>query len=119
VAGPAAALNALGNEIRWTILEMMSRVDELPFRSIEDSVALARPSLSYHLKVLTEAGLIVRRKAGRELFYSLHEGAVHALADVIVLLAHGPAVHLSSKNPSGRTAVAKNRPAKDLPRLTR
>jgi ArsR family transcriptional regulator len=46
---------------------------------LQESLPLAPNLLSYHLKVLREAGLIVGSRRGRWVDYSLAEGAVERL----------------------------------------
>ncbi|HET9793271.1 MAG TPA: metalloregulator ArsR/SmtB family transcription factor [Thermoanaerobaculia bacterium] len=41
---------------------------------IARSFPVSRPAISRHLRILAEAGLVRRRRAGRRCFYSLHAG---------------------------------------------
>jgi ArsR family transcriptional regulator len=46
-------------------------------------VGLSQPTVSHHLKVLTEAGLLDREQRGRWVYYSLRAGALERVASVL------------------------------------
>lgn len=46
-------------------------------------VNLSQPTVSHHLKVLVEAGILTRSKRGTWSFYAIVPGALDALADVL------------------------------------
>ena len=48
-------------------------------------LALAQPTVSHHLKRLTEAGLLEREQRGRWAYFSLRREALARLADMIEL----------------------------------
>jgi ArsR family transcriptional regulator len=39
---------------------------------VVDYIGLRQPTVSYHLKEMKDAGLLKSRKAGKEVFYSIH-----------------------------------------------
>ena len=45
-------------------------------------LGLSQPTVSHHLKKLTEAGLLDREQRGRWAYFSLNEEALHTLAAV-------------------------------------
>jgi ArsR family transcriptional regulator len=47
-----------------------------------DSLGLAQPTVSHHLKKLTEAGLLERKQRGKWAYFSLRREAVSTLAAV-------------------------------------
>jgi ArsR family transcriptional regulator len=51
----------------------------------EPALALAQPTVSHHLKRLTEAGLLEREQRGRWAYFSLRREALARLADIIKL----------------------------------
>ena len=51
-------------------------------------VGLAQPTVSHHLKVLVDAGLMTRDKRGVWAYYALVPGALDALAQVLAGDAH-------------------------------
>jgi len=50
---------------------------------VTDPVGLSQPTVSHHLKVLTDAGLIVREQRGKWAYYSLVPGALEAIAGAL------------------------------------
>ena len=66
------ALSALASEPRLSIYrQLVKRGPEgyTPSQLI-DSLSIPAPTLSFHLKELTQAGLVVARREGRNLYYS-------------------------------------------------
>ena len=72
-------LEAVADPIRWTVL---SRLSSTPccVCEIQQHVAIAPSLLSYHLKVLREAGLVTATRRGRWIDYALADGAHDRLA---------------------------------------
>lgn len=62
---------ALGDENRWKILVAVAEVGELPCRDLDDLLSVSKATISYHARLLTQAGLITVRKQGRNSFYAL------------------------------------------------
>ena len=52
-----------------------------------DALGLGQPTVSYHLKKLTDAGLLEREQRGKWVFFSLNRAAVEKLATVADLKA--------------------------------
>lgn len=62
--------HALSDETRLRIIDILQG-GEYCVCDLQDSVGAAQSRLSFHLKVLREAGLVSDRKQGRWNFYSL------------------------------------------------
>jgi ArsR family transcriptional regulator len=69
---------ALGDEIRLCLLGLL-RDGERCVCELTGCLALAQPRLSFHLKVLKDAGLITHRREGRWSYYALDEAACREL----------------------------------------
>ncbi len=109
---PVAAtevFKALGDPIRWNIVQQMAQQDELACSVLEDTLPVSKPTISYHTKILTQAGLIEVRKRGRNYFYSLRREVLRSLMDEMWLLAPGP--RLVSSTSDELTAGRTDRPA--------
>lgn len=77
----APGLSALADGTRTTIVRLL--LDE-PTRSatvgrLTAALGLRQPTVSHHLKVLTEAGIVAREPQGREVWYSLPDAVVSRL----------------------------------------
>jgi DNA-binding transcriptional ArsR family regulator len=78
---PTEIFKALGDPVRWSIIAQMAAVDELACVTLEDTVTVSKPTISYHTKILYHAGLISVRKSGRNYYYSLRRDVLHKLLD--------------------------------------
>lgn len=76
-----AALSALAHEHRLTIFRLLVEhgLDGLPAGTIAETVGLPPSSLTFHLQHLTRAGLLVPRRASRQIFYAADFDAMNAL----------------------------------------
>jgi DNA-binding transcriptional ArsR family regulator len=81
---------ALGDPIRWSIVQQMAEVEELACSTLEDTLPISKPTISYHTKILTQAGLITVRKQGRNFFYTLRRDVLRDLMDDVWSLAPEP-----------------------------
>ena len=61
--------NALGDPNRQDILIMLETDGPLNVLQITERLNLARPTISHHLKILLNAGLLTATKKSREVFY--------------------------------------------------
>jgi ArsR family transcriptional regulator len=75
------ALAALAQDIRLAVFRLLVTVgpEGLAASKIAESVSVLPSSLSFHLKELTHAGLIVPRQAGRFLIYAVNFETMNAL----------------------------------------
>lgn len=64
-------MKALSDETRLRIFAMLSQ-GELCACNILEEFNITQPTLSYHMKILSESGLIVARREGVWMKYSLH-----------------------------------------------
>lgn len=60
---------ALGDEQRQRILLSFERGERLNVTQLADASTLSRPTVSHHLKILREAGVLASQKEGKEVFY--------------------------------------------------
>jgi len=65
----ASVFKALGDTTRLKIIEMLS-CGELCACDILECFEITQPTLSYHMKILTECGLVIGRKEGSWMHYS-------------------------------------------------
>jgi DNA-binding transcriptional ArsR family regulator len=65
------AFNAVAEPRRRQILELLAR-GERPVNDVVESLGLAQPRVSKHLRVLKKVGLVSMRGSGRQRLYSLN-----------------------------------------------
>jgi DNA-binding transcriptional ArsR family regulator len=87
---PTEIFKALSDPVRWSIVMQMAAVDELACVTLEDTLTVSKPTISYHTKILYHAGLISVRKSGRNYYYSLRRDVLHTLLDDLWELASTP-----------------------------
>ena len=73
----ALLFKALGDENRLRILKLVSQGEDLCACRILDELDITQPTLSHHMKILKDAGLISARKQGRWMHYSISENAIN------------------------------------------
>jgi DNA-binding transcriptional ArsR family regulator len=72
------AFNAIAEPKRRAILDFLAP-DERPVGEVVDALGLAQPSVSKHLRVLREVGLVRARRDGRRVLYRTNAGAIRPL----------------------------------------
>ncbi len=78
----ARVFKALGDPTRVQLLSIVAAHDggEACVCDLTDPVGLSQPTVSHHLKILVDAGLLTREQRGRWAYYSLVPGALDRLA---------------------------------------
>jgi DNA-binding transcriptional ArsR family regulator len=97
---PTEFFSALSDPIRWSIVAQAAKVDELACITLESTLPVAKPTISYHVKILQNAGLISTRKKGRNYYYSLRRDVIEGLMDDLWELAPTPRPVIESKKGS-------------------
>ena len=98
-AHAAARFHALSDETRIAIVSML-RGGERCVCELMDELEAAQSRLSFHLRVLKDAGLVTDRKQGRWSYYSLVPEALAEVHDLVVELQ--PRVAGTRRLPVGR-----------------
>ena len=107
---PIEIFKALSDPIRWNIIVQMASVDELACVTLEDTLPVSKPTISYHTKILYQAGLISVRKSGRNYFYSLRREVLHELLDDLRELAPAQRSAVRDEDGPAVSGPARNRP---------
>lgn len=77
----ARTLKALGHPVRLKIMHILSRTGgQVCVCDIERQFDLSQPTISHHLRLLREAGLVETEQRGPWVHYSVRPGEVDALA---------------------------------------
>lgn len=74
-ARAAALFHALSDESRLGVVELLLH-GERCVCDLMDELDMAQSRLSWHLKTLSDAGIICGRKEGRWVYYSLNSDAI-------------------------------------------
>lgn len=85
----ARRFKALGDATRLTILDTLAGASgPVCACDLGEGVALEQPTISHHLKVLREAGLVVSERRGTWGFYQLHPDAAAWVRATLAALPH-------------------------------
>ena len=98
---PTEIFKALADPVRWDIVMQMASVDELACMTLEDTLPVSKPTISYHTKILYHAGLITVRKSGRNYYYSLRRDVLGDLLSDLWVLAPDRAARGAPKRAPG------------------
>jgi len=74
---------ALSDETRQKILEMLQQ-REMCVSDIVESFNISQPTVSHHLNILKNVGLVESRKEGKLVFYSINQENVDECCGMIV-----------------------------------
>ena len=82
----ASAFKALGDPVRLRLLSLIAAHEggEACVCDISGAFELTGPTISHHLKVLREAGLVASERRATWIYYRVHPQTVAMLADVLV-----------------------------------
>ncbi len=79
--GADSVFAALANPTRRELLELLLTEGPQPVQHLAAHFTMRRPSVSEHLKVLREAGLVTERKSGRQRYCHLEAGPLMEAAE--------------------------------------
>ncbi len=79
---------ALGDSVRLRLLSMIASASddgEVCVCDLTGPFDLSAPTISYHLKILREAGLVTSDRRGTWVYYSLRRDNLSMLSDMLVV----------------------------------
>jgi ArsR family transcriptional regulator len=78
----ARIFKALGDPTRVKLVSMIAASEdgEACVCNLTEPVGLSQGTVSHHMKVLTDAGLVTREQRGKWAYYRVMDGALNALA---------------------------------------
>ncbi|GII97479.1 ArsR/SmtB family transcription factor [Sinosporangium siamense] len=85
-------LRALAHPVRLGIVRRLAAEPDICACDFTDDFAVSQPTVSAHLKVLREAGLVTTRREGTTVCYSLVPESLTDLAGLLGGLARGLSV---------------------------
>ena len=79
IGSGTSAWMALGDSTRRAIFERLLEQPQA-VHTLANGFPVSRPAVSQHLKVLSDAGLVVARRAGKERIYQVDPNGIAALS---------------------------------------
>lgn len=77
----ALFMKALGDETRIKIFDMLSEEELCACKILED-FKITQPTLSYHMKILCDSGLVTGRRDGIWMKYSINKNGLDSLKNL-------------------------------------
>jgi ArsR family transcriptional regulator len=84
VANRSGAFHALGDEIRLKIVRLLAQHEALCVCEVQQAFEVGQPTISHHLKILRDTGLVDVQRKGTWAYYSLNRGALKDLLQEFV-----------------------------------
>jgi DNA-binding transcriptional ArsR family regulator len=110
VSAPVEVFKALGDPVRWNIVTQLAQADEVACQALEAILPVSKPTISYHTRILSQAGLISVRKEGRNIFYSLRREVLHQVLGCLWELAPSPRPAVGPEEGYAATGRSARRP---------
>ena len=66
-------LNLAGNEVRLKILYLLHKEGEMCPCDLSDVLSMTVPAISQHLRKMKDGGIVIDKKVGQTIFYSVVE----------------------------------------------
>ena len=85
---PVMVFRAFGDVNRIQIVERLREGAVSAVKLLED-LNITQPTLSHHMKILCDAGIVVGHRSGRWTRYSLLSNGIDAVVEYLAKLKHG------------------------------
>jgi ArsR family transcriptional regulator len=99
-------LQALADPTRLAIVRQLASDDQVCACDFTACCDVSQPTVSHHLKVLREAGIVTSEKRGTWVFYRLEPGVATRLAAIAAQLVPGGLIQVSALGRRQRPAGA-------------
>ena len=98
-SGAVDALRALAHPVRWGILRRLAAEPGICACDFTEFFDVSQPTISAHLKVLREAGLVTTRRTGTTICYSIAPDHLARLGEQLRLMAGAAAAPIVAGAP--------------------
>lgn len=101
-------LKALADPKRFRMLQQIASAGELTCGQVGERWGLSQPTISHHLKILAEAGLVDVREVGQQHFISANRDLINELAEALPaqMPEAGTSLIPSKRKPAGGRSTA-------------
>lgn len=81
----ARALRAIADPTRIQVLSVLagSPDGEATVQTLTDGLGLRQPTISHHLRIMLEDGLVVREQRGRNVWYAIAPDRLESITDLL------------------------------------
>ena len=84
----AVVLKALADPVRLRLMNLIAQADEVCACDLPGALDRSQPTVSHHLKVLVEAGLLDRQQRGKWAWFRVRRDQLDAVGEILRLDAH-------------------------------
>jgi len=85
------ALRALADPTRFRIIQEIAEAGELSCGEVAERFDVSQPTISHHLKILLDAGLLVQRTEGKHHYTSVDRALLSSFVEVLPKRLSAPA----------------------------
>jgi ArsR family transcriptional regulator len=86
----APMFKALGDPVRLRLMSLIASTDEICVCDLTDAFDLSGPTISHHLRVLREAGLVDSERRATWVYYWARPEALRQLSGLLEIAAAAP-----------------------------
>ena len=79
----ALIFKAFCDESRLRIVDLIRATDEICACVLLEDLSISQPTLSHHMKILVESGLVSSRKEGKRIMYSLSTDSIKKSINIL------------------------------------
>jgi DNA-binding transcriptional ArsR family regulator len=98
-------LRALAHPTRLGMVQRLARTPEICACDLGDAFDVSQPTISEHLRILRNAGLVRTRREGTSICYSLEPDAVAELAGLLAELAAARPGYVAAERASAASSA--------------
>jgi ArsR family transcriptional regulator len=109
----AGVMKAIADPMRWEILTRVADAGEISCGTLLDGLPISKATMSHHLRVLCDAGIIRCRRDGRTNHYVLRRRTIAmSLREVwdVLVRTENPTPGPSDREPAGSMTSEEGRP---------
>ena len=77
------ALRALADPTRFRMVQTIAAAGELTCGQVQERFDVSQPTISHHLKILADTGVVVMRSQGKHHLISVDHGLLKSLVELI------------------------------------
>lgn len=74
---------AISDQTRLKIVDLLS-CGEMCACQLLDNFSITQPTLSYHMRILCESGIVNGRRDGAWMYYCINGGVIEAISDFLI-----------------------------------
>lgn len=74
---------AISDQTRLKIVDLLS-CGEMCACQLLDNFSITQPTLSYHMRILCESGIVNGRRDGAWMYYSINGAVIEAISDFLI-----------------------------------